>query len=80
MKYINKYWSSLSEKQQQKIKNSVKTIITALAVIVATIFGLSSCGTTRATITKPAEGTSTTITITTNNPITTNTNPNVNFK
>lgn len=80
MKYNNKYWSSLSEKQQQKIKNSVKTIITALAVIVATIFGLSSCGTTRATITKPAEGTSTTITITTNNPITTNTNPNVDYK
>ena len=80
MKYKNKYWSSLSEKQQQKIKDNVKTIITALAVIIATIFGLSSCGTTRATITKPAEGTSTTITITTNNPITTNTNPNVNFK
>lgn len=80
MKYNNKFWSSLSEKQQQKIKNSVKTIITALAVIVATIFGLSSCGTTRATITKPAEGTSTTITITTNNPITTNTNPNVDYK
>lgn len=80
MKYSNKYWSSLSEKQQQKIKNSLKTIITALAVIVATIFGLSSCGTTKATITKPAEGTSTTITITTNNPISTNTNPNVDFK
>ena len=80
MKYNNKYWSSLSEKQQQKIKDSVKTIITAIAVIVATIFGLSSCGTTRATITKPAEGTTTTITITTNNPITTNTNPNVDYK
>ena len=80
MKYNNKYWDSLSENQQNKIKNNIKTIITALAVIIATIFGLTSCGTTRATITKPAEGTSTTITITTNNPITTNTNPNVNFK
>ena len=80
MKYNNKYWNNLSEKQQQKIKDSVKTIITAIAVIVATLFGLTSCGTTKATITKPAEGTSTTITITTNNPITTNTNPNINFK
>lgn len=80
MKYNNKYWENLSEKQQQKIKDSIKTIITALAVIVATIFGLTSCGTTKATITKPAEGTSTTITITTNNPITTNTNPNINLE
>ena len=80
MKYNNKYWENLSEKQQQKIKDAVKTIITALAVIVATIFGLTSCGTTRATIAKPAEGSSTTITITTNNPISTNTNPNVNLK
>ena len=80
MKYNNKYWENLSEKQQQKIKDAVKTIITALAVIVATIFGLTSCGTTRATIAKPAEGSYTTITITTNNPISTNTNPNVNLK
>lgn len=80
MKCNKKYWDKLSKEQQQKIKVSVKTIITAIAVIVAIIFGLTSCGTTKATITKPAEGTSTTITITTNNPISTNTNPNVNFK
>ena len=80
MKYNNKYWENLSEKQQQKIKDAVKTIITATAVIIATLFGFSSCGTTKATISKPAEGTCTTITITTNNPITTNTNPNVNLK
>ena len=38
---------------------------------------LVGCGVTKATISKPAEGTSTTITITTNNPISTNVNPNV---
>lgn len=40
-------------------------ILAALAAIFA------GCGITRATISKPAEGTSTTITITTNNPIST---------
>lgn len=39
--------------------------------------GLSSCGVTKATISRPAEGTTTTVTITTNNPITTNTNPTI---
>lgn len=38
---------------------------------------LSSCGVTKAWISKPAEGTHTTITITTNNPITTDVSPNV---
>ena len=41
---------------------------------------LSSCGVTKATISKPAEGTTTTITITTNNPITTDVTPNINPK
>lgn len=38
---------------------------------------LSSCGVTKATISKPAEGTQTTITITTNNPISTQVTPSV---
>lgn len=42
--------------------------------------GLTSCGVTKATIQRPAEGTVTTVTITTNNPITTNTTPNINLK
>ena len=71
MKLSKKYWQSLSENQQQRIKDALKTAITAISVIVATIFGFTSCGVTRATIAKPAEGSSTTITITTNNPITT---------
>lgn len=36
-----------------------------------------SCGVTKATVAKPAAGTTTTITITTNNPITTDVSPDV---
>lgn len=39
---------------------------------------LISCGSTKVAVSKPAEGTSTTISVTTNNPITTNNNPNIN--
>lgn len=37
----------------------------------------ASCGVTKATVQNPAAGTSTTITITTNNPITTDVSPDV---
>lgn len=47
MKLNKKYWDNLSDKQRQKIKDAAKTIITALAVIIATIFGLTSCQVTR---------------------------------
>lgn len=47
MKMNKKYWQNLSENQQHKIKDAIKTIITAIAVIVATAFGLSSCQVTR---------------------------------
>lgn len=40
---------------------------------------MMSCGVTKATIARPAEGTHTTITITTNNPITTDVTPNLNL-
>lgn len=40
---------------------------------------ITSCGVTKASISKPAEGTSTTITITTNNPISTSVSPDVNI-
>lgn len=60
-------------------KKTRKRIYKALCALFATLLCIS-CGTTRATITKPAEGTSTTITITTNNPITTTTTPNVELK
>lgn len=41
---------------------------------------LVSCGVTKASISKPAEGTQTTITITTNNPISTQVSPDVKLQ
>lgn len=59
---------------------AAKEVAVAVGALVAVIISLTSCGTTKATISKPAEGTSTTITITTNNPITTTTTPTINLK
>lgn len=59
---------------------AAKDVAVAVGALVAVIISLTSCGVTKATIQRPAEGTVTTVTITTNNPISTNTNPNVNFK
>lgn len=44
------------------------------------VFPLVSCGVTKASISKPAEGTQTTITITTNNPISTQVSPDVKLQ
>lgn len=55
----------------------LKIVGTAIVSILATL-GFTSCGVTKATISKPAEGTSTTITITTNNPISTTVSPDLN--
>lgn len=58
-------------------KVSVSARKRRLIIIPAIAMALCSCGVTRASISKPAEGTVTTITITTNNPISTDVNPNV---
>ena len=50
-----------------------------ITLVIALSLGFSSCGVTKAYIQRPAEGTTTTVTITTNNPITTNTSPNTNL-
>ena len=67
-------------KLSDNAKKAIAYIVAALATAISILFGFTSCGTTKATISRPAEGTTTTITITTNNPITTNTNPNINLK
>lgn len=59
-----------------KLQNLLLTSAKLLCICLLTSV-LAGCGVTKATISKPAEGTSTTITITTNNPISTNVNPNV---
>lgn len=61
-------------------KKIVVEVLKAIAYIITavlTTLGVSSCGVTKATISKPAEGTQTTITITTNNPISTDVSPSV---
>lgn len=65
-----------------KTKKILQEVLKALAYIltsVAATLGMSSCGITRATIARPASGSSTTITITTNNPITTEVSPDVDL-
>lgn len=47
MKMNKKYWQNLSDSQKNKIKDQVKTIITAISIIIATIIGLSSCSVVR---------------------------------
>lgn len=59
----------------KEILSLVLRVIIAVATAITASLGLSSCGVTKATITKPAEGTYTTVTITTNNPMSTTVNP-----
>jgi len=62
-------------------KTKLKGIIAAVSALVAAIlaaFGLSSCGVTKAYITQPKDGSTTSITITTNNPISTSVDPTTN--
>ncbi len=66
-----------------KTKKVLTEILKAIAYVITavlTTLGVTSCGVTKATISKPAEGTQTTITITTNNPISTNVSPSVELK
>lgn len=71
---------NLTDKQKKNIVSALKYLAVAVVTAAAMALGLTSCGVTKATIQRPAEGTVTTVTITTNNPITTNTTPNINLK
>ena len=64
---------NLMVKYYKMYKTAVKKIW--LCLILITI--CTACGTTKVSVQKPAEGTSTTITVTTNNPITTTPNTNI---
>lgn len=66
----------MKAKTKTIIVEVLKAIVYVITAVLTTL-GVTSCGVTKATISKPAEGTQTTITITTNNPISTNVNPNV---
>lgn len=60
---------------KRTIIEAIAAVLTAIASALTTIF-LTSCGTTKVTVSKPENGTNTTITVTTNNPISTEVNPN----
>lgn len=64
----------------KKVLTEVLKAIAYVITAVLTTLGVTSCGVTKATISKPAEGTQTTITITTNNPISTNVSPSVELQ
>lgn len=76
-KTLNKIKTFLSKtfNNYKKMKEEIKKIWLLLALTLI----VSACGVTKATVSKPAAGTSTTITITTNNPTTTEISPDVNL-
>lgn len=65
-------------KQTLKNYNSMKKKLNALFLLTI-LLALSSCGSTKVLVDKPASGTQTTITVTTNNPITTDVSPKTNL-
>lgn len=60
-------------------KKLVITFLTALFAFVAALFGISSCGLTKAVVRNNSEGTQTTVTVSTSNPTTVQVNPNVSL-
>ena len=64
----------MKKKTKQMWKRIRKRIHKAICAFFATLLCVA-CGTTKAVVKQPAEGTYTQITITTNNPITTNVDP-----
>lgn len=69
----------MTQKTQKILKIVISVLIAALTALAAGL-GLTSCGSTKVTVDKPASGTQTTITVTTNNPISTDVNPSIDLK
>lgn len=66
-------------KTKQILIEVLKATVYIITAVLTTL-GVTSCGVTKATIARPASGSSTTITITTNNPISTEVSPDVQVK
>lgn len=60
---------------KKKLVKAVITVLTSICAALAAFFGLNSCGVTKAYISQPKDGSQATITIQTNNPISTEVNP-----
>lgn len=78
LKRLNNYLEKHNKALQKFIKNTIKTIQTykndmkKITFILATAIIATACGSTKVAVDRPAAGTQTTITVTTNNPISTN--------
>lgn len=70
----------LTEKQKKVIVELVKAILTALVAALGTLYATSCGSTTKAYIRNAADGTSTTVSISTNNPTNWQVSPDVNLK
>ena len=78
LKRLNNFLLTHNKELQKFIKNTIKTIQTykndmkKITFLLAVTMMVAACGSTKVLVDKPAAGTQTTITVTTNNPITTN--------
>ena len=85
LRKLNKYLYKHVKALQTLIKNIIKSLNTYKKQMKKIVFLLAAiamcaCGSTKVSVDRPAQGTSTTITVTTNNPISTEVNPNVELQ
>lgn len=88
MKKLHKRVRNFLQKHTKALKTLHKNLIKSLKTyqnqmkkivfILMCILTLMACGSTKVSVDKPASGTQTTITVTTNNPITTSVDANAN--
>lgn len=82
LKRLNKFLQKHNKALQKFIKNILKTFQTykndmkKITFLLAVTMMVAACGSTKVLVDKPAAGTQTTITVTTNNPISTNIDAN----
>jgi hypothetical protein len=78
LKRVNNFLKKHNKALQKFIKNILKTLQTyrndmkKITFLLAVTIMAAACGSTKVLVDKPATGTQTTITVTTNNPISTN--------
>lgn len=71
-----KLFLNQTTKNYVSMKKAIAKIMFLLGITITVI----ACGSTKVSVDRPSQGTCTTITVTTNNPITTEVNPNVELK
>lgn len=70
----------LTDKQKKVLVELTKAILTAIVAALGTLYATSCGSTTKAYIRNAADGTSTTVSITTNNPTNWQVSPNTDLK